>query len=118
MTTEKNVNLVNMNISTKSDYDNHGFSDKEESVAISYPVNVSKSSSKKLKWTCCQMVFIILGSLFALVGIIMLAGAYQALFDAILKSGISREAEPDLPRQQNCDLSAAALVDLGPGGLR
>ncbi|XP_053639993.2 protein croquemort-like [Cherax quadricarinatus] len=92
MTTEKNVNLVNMNISTKSDYDNHGFSDKEESVAISYPVNVSKSSSKKLKWTCCQMVFIILGSLFALVGIIMLAGAYQALFDAILKSQM--EIEP------------------------
>ncbi|KAK8390819.1 hypothetical protein O3P69_010496 [Scylla paramamosain] len=36
-------------------------------------------------WTCCQITLLVLGSLSVVVGVAMLAGAYQAIFDGILK---------------------------------
>ncbi|XP_069994200.1 scavenger receptor class B member 1 [Penaeus vannamei] len=40
----------------------------------------------KKKLSCCEITLIILGSLSAVMGIVMVSGGYQAMFDAIMKS--------------------------------
>ncbi|ROT74120.1 scavenger receptor class B, croquemort type [Penaeus vannamei] len=40
----------------------------------------------KKKLSCCEITLIVLGSLSAVMGIVMVSGGYQAMFDAIMKS--------------------------------
>ncbi|MPC23785.1 Protein croquemort [Portunus trituberculatus] len=62
-------------------HDNHAFT-IDGQVGASADWGHDKPRSP---WTCCQVTLLVLASLSVVVGVAMLAGAYQAIFDAVLK---------------------------------
>ncbi|XP_042892231.1 protein croquemort-like [Penaeus japonicus] len=49
-------------------------------------INSSTPIRSKKKLSCCQITLVVLGSLSAIGGIVMVSGGYQAMFDSIMKS--------------------------------
>ncbi|KAK3869390.1 hypothetical protein Pcinc_025297 [Petrolisthes cinctipes] len=69
---------------TKAGIDNHGYTGPEKTWEETEHETVKTKA--KGKWTCCQITLLVLGCLCAVVGIVMLAGAYQAIFDIIFQN--------------------------------